>query len=84
MCYTFVYVGQMWKDVVSLLHLSLCWTGVEDNVNETGVEENIGVVTFGGTSDVVQNLTNDFSRVRDAVGQYSDRFIFLILVEDIL
>ncbi|KAK7476927.1 hypothetical protein BaRGS_00031786 [Batillaria attramentaria] len=41
--------------------------GVEDLVNETGVEENIGVVTFGGTSNVVQNLTNDFSRVRDAI-----------------
>ncbi|XP_070197062.1 uncharacterized protein [Littorina saxatilis] len=41
--------------------------GVEDVVNETGIEENIGLVTFGSTSTVVQNVTNDFSRVRDAL-----------------
>lgn len=41
--------------------------GVENVVIDTGVEENIGVVTFGGTSNVVQSLTNDFSRVRQAI-----------------
>ncbi|XP_076467498.1 uncharacterized protein LOC143298528 isoform X2 [Babylonia areolata] len=41
--------------------------GVEDIVTTSGVEENIGVVTFGTTSNIVQNLTNDFSRVRDAI-----------------
>ncbi|KAL8598772.1 hypothetical protein ACOMHN_033335 [Nucella lapillus] len=41
--------------------------GVEEMVSTTGVEENLGVVTFGGTSTVVQNLTIDFSLVRDAI-----------------
>ncbi|XP_070196868.1 uncharacterized protein [Littorina saxatilis] len=41
--------------------------GVEDVVNDTGVEENIGIVTFGGFSNIVQHLTNDFARVRDAI-----------------
>ena len=49
-------------------------------MTDTGVEENIGVVTFGGTSNVVQNLTNDFSRVRDAVGQC---FIFALPVDNV-
>nr|KAG5692195.1 hypothetical protein BaRGS_008741 [Batillaria attramentaria] len=41
--------------------------GIEDIVNDSGVEENIGLVTFGGRANVVQHLTNDFSRVRDAM-----------------
>lgn len=53
--------------ILQLVHRFI--DGVEDMVNETGVEENIGVVTFGGTSKVIQNLTNDFARVRDAIGR---------------
>lgn len=39
--------------------------GIEDAANE--VEENIAVVTFGGTADIIQHLTNDFARARDAL-----------------
>lgn len=46
------------------------FTGVEDVVTETGIEENIGLVTFGGRAHVVQNLTNDLSRIREAVGKF--------------
>ncbi|XP_025085639.1 uncharacterized protein LOC112559026 isoform X2 [Pomacea canaliculata] len=41
--------------------------GVEDAVNESGTEENIGLVTFGDHAVVAQNLTNDFSRIREKV-----------------
>lgn len=44
-------------------------TGVEDAVNESGTEENIGLVTFGDHAVVAQNLTNDFSRIREKVGR---------------
>ena len=43
--------------------------GVEDMVTTSGVEENIGLVTFGGRANVVHNLTNDFSRIRDQIGE---------------
>ncbi|XP_070197060.1 uncharacterized protein [Littorina saxatilis] len=41
--------------------------GVEDAVTASGVEENMGLVTFGGRANVVQNLTNDFNRIRDQI-----------------
>ncbi|XP_076467495.1 uncharacterized protein LOC143298527 [Babylonia areolata] len=41
--------------------------GVEDIVTQTGTEENMGLVTFGGRANVVQNLTNDFSLIRDQI-----------------
>ncbi|KAL8598774.1 hypothetical protein ACOMHN_033337 [Nucella lapillus] len=37
--------------------------GVEDMTSE--VEENIGLVTFGGRANIVQHLTNDFSLIRE-------------------
>lgn len=52
-----------------IIGLLVLLTGVEDVVNESGSEENISVVTFGGQADVAQHLTNDFSRVRDAIGE---------------
>ena len=47
--------------------LLIC-SGVEDIASE--VEENIAVVTFGGRSNIAQHLTNDFSLVRDSIGQF--------------
>ncbi|KAK7476930.1 hypothetical protein BaRGS_00031789 [Batillaria attramentaria] len=41
--------------------------GVEDVINDSGVEENMGLVTFGGRANVIQNLTNDFSHIRDGI-----------------
>ncbi|KAL8598773.1 hypothetical protein ACOMHN_033336 [Nucella lapillus] len=41
--------------------------GVEDIVTSFGVEENMGLVTFGGRANVVQNLTNDFNLIRDQI-----------------
>ena len=50
--------------------------GVEDTVTMSGVEENMGLVTFGGRANVAQNLTNDFSRIRDKIGE----LFFLLLL----
>lgn len=33
-----------------------------------GLEENIGVVAMGGDVSVVQEITNDYGRVRDTIG----------------
>ena len=63
--------------MILLLIVSLV-SGVEDVVSDSGVEENIALVTFGGTSNIVQHLTNDFSRVRDAIGR--SMFILLCLL----
>lgn len=41
--------------------------GVEDIVTKFGVEENMGLVTFGGRAEVKQNLTNDFNLIRDQI-----------------
>lgn len=41
--------------------------GIEDVAVENSLEENIAVVTFGNETRVVQNLTNDYSKIRDAV-----------------
>ncbi|XP_025085636.1 uncharacterized protein LOC112559025 [Pomacea canaliculata] len=57
--------GDAYKMIVEIVHKFL--DGVEDVVTETGIEENIGLVTFGGRAHVVQNLTNDLSRIREAV-----------------
>lgn len=43
--------------------------GVEEIVKSSGVEEDIALVTFGGGAKVVQHLTNDFARIREAVGR---------------
>lgn len=36
---------------------------------ENSLEENIAMVTFGNMTRVVQNLTNDYSKIRDALGK---------------
>lgn len=41
--------------------------GIEDVAVENSLEENIAVVSFGNQTRVVQNLTNDYSKIRDAV-----------------
>nr|XP_034324566.1 uncharacterized protein LOC117689052 isoform X2 [Crassostrea gigas] len=41
--------------------------GIEDVAVENSLEENIAVVSFGNETRVVQNLTNDYSKIRDAV-----------------
>ncbi|XP_046572291.1 uncharacterized protein LOC124280410 isoform X2 [Haliotis rubra] len=41
--------------------------GIEDVAEQFGLEENIGVVAMGGRSTVVQELTNDFGMVREAI-----------------
>ncbi|XP_046350586.1 uncharacterized protein LOC124131384 isoform X2 [Haliotis rufescens] len=41
--------------------------GIEDIAEQFGLEENLGVVAMGGRSTVVQELTNDFGLVRDAI-----------------
>ncbi|XP_022333075.2 uncharacterized protein LOC111130362 isoform X1 [Crassostrea virginica] len=41
--------------------------GIEDVAVENSLEENIAVVTFGNETRVIQNLTNDYSKIRDSV-----------------
>ncbi|XP_046572307.1 uncharacterized protein LOC124280416 [Haliotis rubra] len=41
--------------------------GIEDTAAQHGVEENVGVVSLGGGAKVVQQLTNDYGAVRDAI-----------------
>lgn len=48
--------------------LSSFTSGIEDIAEQFGLEENLGVVAMGGRSTVVQELTNDFGLVRDAIG----------------
>lgn len=64
---------------MSIIFLS---QGIEDAVIRTGVEENIGLVTFGGRAKLVQNLTNDYSRVIDKIGMRFDIFHFLFFLFD--
>ena len=51
--------------------------GIEDIVSDSGVEENIALVTFGGTANIVQHLTNDFLRIRDAIGESDSEPLFI-------
>jgi hypothetical protein len=46
-----------------------CFSGIDDAASE--VEENIALVTFGGDALVAQHLTNDYGRIRDALGRFS-------------
>ena len=55
----------------------LIFLGIEDIVSDSGVEENIALVTFGGTANIVQHLTNDFSRIRDAIGESHSEPLFI-------
>ncbi|XP_046350647.2 uncharacterized protein LOC124131415 isoform X2 [Haliotis rufescens] len=41
--------------------------GIEDIAEQHGLEENVGVVSLGGGAKVVQQLTNDYGAVRDAI-----------------
>ncbi|XP_071117239.1 uncharacterized protein [Haliotis cracherodii] len=41
--------------------------GIETMAEQHGLEENIGVVAMGGDVSVVQELTNDYGRVRDTI-----------------
>ncbi|XP_076443753.1 uncharacterized protein LOC143282123 [Babylonia areolata] len=41
--------------------------GIEDQMNEMDLEENIAVVAMGGHARVVQHLTNDLTLVREAI-----------------
>ncbi|XP_048253092.1 uncharacterized protein LOC124131409 isoform X3 [Haliotis rufescens] len=41
--------------------------GIETMAERFGLEENLGVVKVGGDASVVQDLTNDYGAVRDAI-----------------
>ncbi|XP_067666489.1 uncharacterized protein [Haliotis asinina] len=41
--------------------------GIEDIAEQHGLEENVGVVSLGGGAKVVQQLTNDYGAIRDAI-----------------
>ncbi|XP_067666499.1 uncharacterized protein [Haliotis asinina] len=41
--------------------------GIETMAEEHGLEENIGLVVMGGDVVVMQDITNDYGRVRDAI-----------------
>ncbi|XP_046572264.1 uncharacterized protein LOC124280401 isoform X2 [Haliotis rubra] len=43
--------------------------GIEDIAEQHGLEENVGVVSLGGGAKVVQQLTNDYGAVRDAIDE---------------
>ncbi|XP_033750195.1 uncharacterized protein LOC117334606 isoform X2 [Pecten maximus] len=42
-------------------------TGIEDNVMDNGLEENLALIAFGKETRVVQHLTNDYMKFRDAL-----------------
>ena len=48
--------------------LGVC-LGVEETAKELGLKENVCVVEFGKNQKVVQPLTNDYRKVRRAIGQ---------------
>lgn len=52
--------------------------GIEDVAVENSLEENIAVVSFGNETRVVQNLTNDYSKIRDAVGKGTPKWRFVM------
>lgn len=52
--------------------------GIEDVAVENSLEENIAVVSFGNETRVVQNLTNDYSKIRDAVGKGTPQWGFVM------
>ncbi|XP_046572310.1 uncharacterized protein LOC124280417 isoform X3 [Haliotis rubra] len=41
--------------------------GIETMAEQQGLEENIGLVAMGGDVTVMQDITNDYGRVRDAI-----------------
>lgn len=52
--------------------------GIETMAERFGLEENLGVVKVGGDASVVQDLTNDYGAVRDAIGRMHDRCLFVV------
>ncbi|XP_021342846.1 uncharacterized protein LOC110443143 isoform X2 [Mizuhopecten yessoensis] len=42
-------------------------TGIEENVMDNGLEENLALIVFGRESKVVQHLTDDYAKFRDAL-----------------
>jgi hypothetical protein len=44
------------------------FSGIEENVDSFNLEENLAVVQIGDRAWVRQHLTNDYNRVRDAIG----------------
>ncbi|XP_061173665.1 uncharacterized protein LOC133182836 [Saccostrea echinata] len=57
--------GQKFQQITEFIESFL--EGIEDVAVENSLEENIAVVTFGNETRVIQNLTNDYSKIRDAV-----------------
>ncbi|XP_060071146.1 uncharacterized protein LOC132551061 isoform X2 [Ylistrum balloti] len=42
-------------------------TGIEDNVMDNGLEENLALIVFGKETKVAQHLTNDYTKFREAL-----------------
>ncbi|XP_046572311.1 uncharacterized protein LOC124280418 [Haliotis rubra] len=53
------------EDVKRIAHSFV--DGLEDIAEQYGLEENVAVVKIAGEASVIQHLTNDFTRVRDAI-----------------
>ena len=48
----------------------LFFLGIEENVDTQNLEENLAVVQIGQSrAQVRQHLTNDYNRIRDAIGE---------------
>ncbi|KAJ8304636.1 hypothetical protein KUTeg_018219 [Tegillarca granosa] len=61
-------LGEPFQEAVEAIENFLL--GLEENAMEYGLEENVGLITFGSEDQtgVVQHMTNDFSKIRDAMG----------------
>lgn len=43
-----------------------------------GIEENIGIATFGEQTGVFQHMTNDYDKVREALGNWMTKLLTYI------
>ena len=55
-------------------------TDIEEWATEYTIEENIAIVHFGSEAKIMQQLTNDYNKVREAVGQYIRLIKILFMV----
>jgi len=43
-------------------------SGLEDNSMDNGIEENVALIVFGQETRVLQHYTNEYTKIRDAMG----------------
>lgn len=76
---------------VSIIHSTFVYvkTGIEEIAEEHSIEENMALVTFGGTARIAHHLTNDYESLRDCIGTwalgrkiYDLSFLFIIIINE--